>query len=213
MRVSTPSAAAKRGRRCVTRICSSSTGTPGSSTRVPAPARTSCPGAVPTGFSSTSAPSTDVGHAQGDRGKVTAARPEARHQRRLQARVAPDADPERPGRRLAGDVILGRPESAADDHQLRAGQHLGDRGRDRVRVVLDAPLLHERHPARREQARRQQGIGVEAVGAQQLRAHREERRPSERRHGGIVARPRKTGSVVRGPWSVINSGMPDRPDP
>ena len=39
----------------------------------------------------------------------------------------------------------------------------GDRGGDRARIVLDAPLLDEREPARREQARGQQRVGVETV--------------------------------------------------
>ena len=118
----------------------------------------------------------NVRHPEGDGRHLAAALLIPLDESRLEARVPLESEAERLSGSLAGHVVGGRPQPAADEHEFGARQQFGDRGRDRVGVVLDAALLHEREAVRGQKTTGQHRVGVYPLGTQELRADRHERR-------------------------------------
>ena len=74
------------------------------------------------------------------------------------------------GDRLAGDIVLGRTETAAQDHRIAALERLPDAGNDAPVVVADLALEVRIDPGKRQLAPDPGRVGVDDLAEQQLRA-------------------------------------------
>jgi len=109
-------------------------------------------------------------------GRRAPERREAALDRRPQGRILLEgpAQPARAG--LAGHVVGGRTQAAADQHQLGAAGRLGERSGDLRLLVADHRLVAERDAVALEHRGQTKRVGVEPVGRQQLGADRQDRR-------------------------------------
>ena len=91
--------------------------------------------------------------------------------------VADQLDAHDVGDGLAGDVVLGRPQAAADDDPVAAGQG-GAKGQRDPLVVVPHRLVEVRRDPGRGQAVAQPGrVGVGDLAQQELGAHRHDLDP------------------------------------
>ena len=121
-------------------------------------------------------------------------RPEHRADCRHDLLVALEGHVHHLGERRAGDVVLSRPESAADDDRVAARERGAKRQHDALVVVADVLVEVRADPVRRELLAEPLRVRVGDLAEQQLRADRDDLNP----HGRpLVCRRRSTATPCR----------------
>ena len=143
------------------------------------------------------------------RGEPATHRGEAPFDLLERAGIRQQPDAERDGRCFTGQVVRGRAEAAANQHEVARLPESAHLARHLRLEVADHALLHQLDAVALEQRGQAERVGVQPLGREQLGTHCE----YGRAHGGHDSNRPQLRRTIPGPFDTFRSGTYDPGSP